>query len=454
MKTTQVYSNKQHFNIIDDLNIDITVQNNPYNMPLNSLFEMAARINPKRSFLFVSKLLGKHLAVDPNIPRISGATLSSMLMERVEGTSMLNTKLLLDALVNEKYISEAILYLNTRKCSLDKPTLFIGFAETATGLGHAMFDVFDTNASFIHTTRDRLNDMNSVFNFEEEHSHATSHLCYAIDKDLFNKAERIVLVDDEMTTGKTTLNLIRALNNVYPGKEYVMISLLDWRNDEQVKAYNIFQDELNIKVDTICLLKGTIECNNTQVNFNRGVSCGVSPIPTAKMETIYLPVEDKLSHTFVTEHGNINENHLYTHLTGRFGLNSNYKETFDKEINKFAEILKGKREFENTLCIGNGEFIYIPSLLAATMGKGVKYQSSTRSPIFAITDENYPINNLICFDNFYDSSVKNYLYNISPCKYDEVFIFLERDINDNNKITIKEKLERLGVKSVKFVTFK
>lgn len=37
---------------------------------------------------------------------------------------------------------------------LDETTLFIGFAETATALGHAVFNTFQSNAIYIHTTRE------------------------------------------------------------------------------------------------------------------------------------------------------------------------------------------------------------------------------------------------------------------------------------------------------------
>ena len=41
---------------------------------------------------------------------------------------------------------------------LEKKTLFIGFAETATGIAGSVFSLFGKNASFICTTRQILNN--------------------------------------------------------------------------------------------------------------------------------------------------------------------------------------------------------------------------------------------------------------------------------------------------------
>ena len=58
---------------------------NPYHFQLDQLFQMATRINKKRSFLFVSKVLGKHLPVNPKIPLLIGSLLALRYMEIVYG---------------------------------------------------------------------------------------------------------------------------------------------------------------------------------------------------------------------------------------------------------------------------------------------------------------------------------------------------------------------------------
>lgn len=85
----------------------------------------------------------------------------------------------------------------------------------------------------------------------------------------------------------------------------------------------------------------------------------------------------------------------------------------------------GKR----TLCLGTGEFMYIPMKIAAEMGENILYQSTTRSPIHPVSnDVNYAIHNHFSYPSPEDPTITNYFYNISPHDYDEAFVFIERDL--------------------------
>lgn len=64
--------------ILPNYSIDIEITHNPHDFALTDLFQMAARINKKRQFLFISTVLGKHLAVRPQIPLLTGALLAMM----------------------------------------------------------------------------------------------------------------------------------------------------------------------------------------------------------------------------------------------------------------------------------------------------------------------------------------------------------------------------------------
>ena len=73
------------FTILDAITIDIEVTANPYQLPLEEFFTMAARINKKRSFLFVSKVLGKHLPINPQKGLLTAALLGSRYAESIKG---------------------------------------------------------------------------------------------------------------------------------------------------------------------------------------------------------------------------------------------------------------------------------------------------------------------------------------------------------------------------------
>lgn len=149
---------------------------------INDLFEIAERNNPKRAFLFVSKILGKHIPVSPSKMRQSYQDLSQLLPTNLKGDAV-----------------------------------FIGMAETAVGLAAGVFheskDKFD-NAILLTSTRHEM-DSELLCEFKENHSHATDHLIYLPNdvtmRQILHNASTLVLIDDEMTTGNTFRNLIEAL---------------------------------------------------------------------------------------------------------------------------------------------------------------------------------------------------------------------------------------------------
>ncbi len=154
-------TNIHTFNIVENLQVTVTETSNPFHMPVESLFSMAARINKKRSFLFVSKVLGKHIPVNPYTPLLSGAALGLLLYREMGGEAGGDTiDELLDqavhGLIHPLYAEEAYRKLLAARLTLPRPVVFIGFAETATALGHSMYNMFAGGASYIHTTRPLL----------------------------------------------------------------------------------------------------------------------------------------------------------------------------------------------------------------------------------------------------------------------------------------------------------
>src|SRR5947207_1223592 len=83
---TSTLSNKEcSFNILNSIQVEVHVEKNDYNLPLDDLFMMAARINKKRSFLFVSKVLGKHFPNNPNKGLLTSSLLAARYYEAVKG---------------------------------------------------------------------------------------------------------------------------------------------------------------------------------------------------------------------------------------------------------------------------------------------------------------------------------------------------------------------------------
>ena len=418
---------KETYQVVDGLKVHVEVLNNPYGFELNQLFQMATRINKKRSFLFVSKVLGKHLAVNPKIPLLVGYLLSMRYNEIVFGQKDDRAKEVAKAIQTKRNIDEVLLSLENKQLNLTAPTTFIGFAETATALGHAVFSSFQENGRYIHTTREHVNEVHSVIDFEEEHSHATSHRVYAKDSSFFNDKSDVVLVDDEVTTGKTAINIIRTIKNEYPQKEsFTVISILDWRTPEHRERYHQLEKELNITIHVVSLIDGIVTVtgepklkNESTINVSE-VSSVVSHI---KLQNFTPEMYEIVTSTNVD--GMIN-NSPYLKATGRFGLDNEGQKKFSCEFEALGKKLMEMRKGKKTLIIGTGEFMYVPMKVATYMGSDVYLQSTTRSPIYQSDEFGYTIKNKFVFDSPENSGVTNHLYNIEAEQYDEIFIFVER----------------------------
>jgi hypothetical protein len=150
-------------------------------IPLPEACGFATRHNAKRRFLFVSRLLGRHLPTRP--AQLTDA--ARRLAEKLRGAN------------------------------LEEPCLFIGMAETATTLGQSVFREWrrlgGQQTLYLDSTRRRTGS-EIAFAFSEAHSHATGHIIHrplpAQDPhDFFRAARSLVIIDDETTTAQTAARL-------------------------------------------------------------------------------------------------------------------------------------------------------------------------------------------------------------------------------------------------------
>ena len=176
------------------------------------LLGFAERINPKRAFLFVSKVLGRHIPVSPSIMRHAFTDLAKLVPD-----------------------------------GLPEPVLVIGMAETAVGLGAGVHQVLQQRypeAIYVTTTRHPVHGAPLLARFLEEHSHAQDQLLYGspdaeLQQQILN-SKSIVLVDDEASTGKTFVNLIHALQQAGLNQisHVVTATLADWSSGIHIADLN------------------------------------------------------------------------------------------------------------------------------------------------------------------------------------------------------------------------
>ncbi|HEY5837161.1 phosphoribosyltransferase domain-containing protein, partial [Streptomyces sp.] len=193
---------------------------------LPDLLGLALRRNPRRAHLLVSNVLGKHVPQRPHT--VYGHAFD--LGRRVR------------ALLGDQAADRAVV---------------LGYAETATGLGHAVADGLGT-APYLHSTRRAVPGITPGGGFEEEHSHATGHLLLPEDPGLLAGPGPLVLVDDEFSTGQTILNTIRDLHGRYPRDHYVVVALTDMRSPADRTRLDGFAAELGARVEVVALATGTV----------------------------------------------------------------------------------------------------------------------------------------------------------------------------------------------------
>ncbi len=445
---------KHTYNILEDLKIHITLEENPYDIPLDKLFGMAARKNKKRAFLFVSKILGKHIPVIPQLSLLYGGALAARYLEVIEGIFCEKKKAIIEGIKGKRDCKAVYNDLGKKIFTLSEPAVFIGFAETATALGQGMFDYFSNGVGYIHTTREELLNLKPILSFEEEHSHATAHRFYAENSNLLKNENPIILIDDEITTGKTALNIIEDIEKKYPRKKYILVSLLDWRSEEDKDRFKRKEKELGISITPISLISGTIEVEGSSIEENRmenkqnNTDFKNSSIEYINLEAFF---PNHLPFHSINTAKEINKN-PYLRETGRFGIAAKDIGAIDHLARSVGDYLRKKRKGKNTLCLGNGEFMYLPMLIAAYMGEGIVYHSTTRSPIHPYNKIGYGIKNAFAFKNPEDSNIVNYLYNIPQGYYDEIYLFFERKVKVQKLEPLLNILRNLGTDHIFIVT--
>jgi Phosphoribosyl transferase/TRSP domain C terminus to PRTase_2 len=440
-QTSTLSKKKYSYTILDAINVDIDVTENPYLLPLEELLVMAARINKKRSFLFVSKVLGKHLPINPQKGLLTAALLGARFVESVKGMECDIKESLITAFSRKEPSFHSSSFI-TKKVN----PLIIGFAETATALGHAFFDCFES-AEYFHTTREEMTDIEPSITFEEEHSHATSHRCY-IPLDMINNDREIILVDDEMTSGKTALNIIQSIHSKFPRIEYTVVSILDWRSPENKNQFEQLEKALGITINIVSLIAGKVQVNQFKpindliedLEDQKPMQSSIEKIPLSSFFEMTAHSEQRNPIPFIIE-------------TGRFGIESMGNKSLHQKISEVGAFLQHFRRGENTLCLGTGEFMYIPMKIASELGSNVFYQSTTRSPIYIQNLEGYGARYGVSFPNPEDNQVSHFVYNIPPSYYDELFVFFEREVNEINLQPLLIELEKLQIKSIKIVFF-
>lgn len=360
------------------------------NFTVEDLVRVAKRENnDKRPYLYVNPLQGKHIPAEP-------LTFKKM------------CKVLADKL-NKRYTTDKI--------------LIIGFAETATAI--AMEIAISLNNALYAECTTRENNENSEFSyFTESHSHATEQRLDTKNyKDILRTVDRVVFVEDEVTTGNTIMKLVDILKENYADTSirFTIASILNSMSEDREES--IEKDGIDcIYVEKLPFEYCSDKIQNVNVSPDEVWKKDLGGMQGAHIRNIYIDINQR-------------------ELTK--------VEYYREQVNYFTEcifddlkdVLHGQ-----VVVIGTEEFmhpaVHVASRIAESrLCESVKTHSTTRSPVLPSSDEGYPLYKRFIFNSVYDSDRTTYLYNLNS--YDVVILVSDAE-NEDNYIDICNAIKSAG----------
>lgn len=436
--------------VSDRLDLALHTTGSAVGLDLTDLVGLAVRRNPRRAHLLVSRVLGKHVPTDPRVVRgaglLLGALASRSLDERppaavpgtdgsaqdapVDGgetaaTSDLDGRLvsagavLRDALdgdpVAPALLAGVVADLVTDLVA-DAPAraVVLGYAETATALGHAVADALG-GAPYLHSTRRPVAGVPSVGAFEEDHSHATTHLLLPADPALLASDAPLVLVDDELSTGTTALHTIEAVHRIAARARYVVATLVDLRTDDDRARAAALADRLGTRIDVVALAAGEVDVPADVLTRGAALVARIDAAGVVEPDLVGTapePSDDAgrprgiVARVDVGWPDDVPE-------TGRHGVTAADRRALGDALEAGVAALRdalddrapdgGVTGLGRVLVLGTEELMDAPLRLAEALAAAldgaaeVRFSTTTRSPVLAVDDAGYAIRSALTF---------------------------------------------------------
>ncbi|SDJ53888.1 phosphoribosyltransferase domain-containing protein [Salipiger marinus] len=340
------------------------------------LFRIAERINPKRAFLFVSTVLGRHIPVSPAAHRAALRTLAEKVSPHL----------------------------------LSGPVFVMGYAETAVGLGAGVFQELcrlhpERALGYLATTRFEPSADDVWFRIEEPHSHASDHSVLKPAPGVLHDGANatLVLVDDETTTGTTFRNLAEGLfaHGARFGR-IVLVTLTDW--SEGAAPSGVSGAVSGADVRAVSLFQGAWRWRQEE-----GVAATRPPEALPAACPIWTP---SCAAAFEV---------------ARRGLSAlEARNLFEAEIPRIAREadLENLPSDSRILVLGAGEHVWTPFLFAEACAErfvNTRFVATTRSPVM----QGETIAHKIVFPDHYGLGLPMYLHNVLPGDWDAIVLFNE-----------------------------
>lgn len=365
-----------------------------YKYQEEDLVRIAARgKDENRKYLVVNPLQGKHIPAAPS----DVLTMYTALADTIKG----------------KYDGERL--------------LVVGFAETSTAIGAHI--AIALKGKYIQTTREDIPGINAWLSFPGTHGQKAEQRLVQEEIDAAAAVtDRVILVEDEITTGNTIMQIIECFEERYEGRlKFAVASFLNGMSDEKEKKFRDKNIPLHYLVKTDRSDYDEIaERSARNGNYHK---CKTDR-PKLDADQISIPV----------------------HMDVRQLVDA---EEYDRACGKLWDGIKRivmPPSGQDILVLGTQEFMYPAIYIGAELeklGNRVRTQSTTRIPIEVSWDPDYPLHDRYELRSFYDSERITYLYNIGS--YDWVCILTDAPHGSPNGLsTIINALRKWNKKIMLF----
>ena len=279
----------------------------------------------------------------------------------------------------------------------------IGLAETATAVASGVASYLKHVKTFQTTTRETDPGAACLY-FTESHSHATDQTLRSAGlADCLRGVARVLIVDDEVTTGNTILKLIDAIRE-NGGADHVRFSIVSVLNSmtperlEELKALGI---------DCVFLVRLPHEY--------RADSILDIPSEPDREITVLGDCADMAELLFLCP--------LNPRAVTRFSEWRNAVTVFSYTVRQ--TFFPNRAPCERLLVLGTEEWMYPAVMLADTLQRdglagSVRVHATTRSPILPSGREGYPLFRRYQLRSLYDDNRRTFIYNLA--EYDRVII--------------------------------
>jgi len=324
------------------------------------------RNNPRRRHLILSKVTGKHVAASPDDMTLWGNRLTSLIAA----------------------------HLSLSVAAQDRVGV-VGFAETATGLAAQVAEGLGAGI-LAQSTRDS-EGLGNPLRFSEVHSHGPTIFISRQAIARLAHVQHIVIVDDELTTGNTLLNLIGLLRGRGLQQPITAACLVDARPANHRDRFSQIEATANWEPTTVVALcravirevglpsdpLSPLSVHNTQDQIEQSAPPNVQGVFTSAV-----PIPDT-----------------------RYGVGLSRIAPF-QALESLGENLRTDHGWANLLVLGLEEEVFPAYLLSRALRADV--QCTTRSPIRCQTVGSYPIRSAAMCSSVIDTNEKAFLYNVSP----------------------------------------